>query len=265
MIVTPLSDPFLRRAVRRAALPDEDVIWRAEEIREALARGFPRLLVYAPGDTHPLADPHTLDDLRLPTLALTGSTLRVWEQERRATGFAVSKVDDHAARLRSLIQETAGPLPWVEGVFRDLVRASGRGIPPVLRGLGRRILEFPSRYDDLHALAELTGISRAALKARFRRRDLPSPYTYLRWFRVLAAGHLLDQGKTTATVAHRVGLHSSGNLCRYVQDVSGMSPNELRGPQGRARSLAMFTSRCLGPRRLEAWETLEDLFLRDVG
>lgn len=265
MIVSPLSDSFLRRAVLRAALPDEDVFWEAEEIREAVTLGFPRLIVYAPGDPHPLAAPGVVDQMELPALALTDATLRVWDAERRAAGFAVTRVDDHGARLRRLMQETTGPLPWVEGVFRDLVRASGMGIPPVLRGLGRRVLEYPSRYDDLHALSDLTGLTRAALKARFRRRDLPSPYTYLRWFRVLAAAHLLDQGLTTAEVAFRVGLHSSGNLCRYVQDVSGMSPNELRGPQGRARRLAVFAGSCLGRPRLEAWETLDRLFLRDVG
>lgn len=265
MIVSPLSNAFLRQAVRRAALPDEDVFWKPQEVRDAISRGFPRLLVYAPGDPHPLSAPHVLDEVGLPTLALTDATVRVWDEERRATGFAVSRVDDHGARLRRLMQEAAGPLPWVEGVFRDLVRASGVGIPPVLRGLGRRVMEFPSRYDDLHALSDLTGLTRAALKARFRRRELPSPYTYLRWFRVLAAAHLLDHEMTTGEVAYRVGLHSSGNLCRYVQEVSGMSPNELRGPQGRARRLAVFAGRCLGRSRLEAWESLDRLFLRDVG
>ncbi|MFP3947547.1 MAG: helix-turn-helix domain-containing protein, partial [Longimicrobiales bacterium] len=153
----------------------------------------------------------------------------------------------------------------VNTLFRDLTAAAGRPLPGPLRGMGRRVLEFPSRYSDLHAMAALSGISRAALKARFRRRDLPSPYTYLRWFRVLAAVHVLEDGElTTEEAAYRVGLHSSGNFCRYVRKVSGCTPTELRQPVGRIRALTAFVEECLGPPELEAWEDLDDLFLARV-
>lgn len=264
MIVALLSDPFLRATVRKAALPDEDVVWKAGAVREALDRGFPRLAVHA-SDDRATGGPERLVPDELPLLGLTGSTLDAWENSRRSGGFAISRVDDHARRLRSLMNSISGPLPWVEGIFRDLRRATGHRLPRPVRGLGRRVLEFPSRYEDLHALAGLTGLSRGALKARFRRRDLPSPYAYLRWFRVLAAAHVLaDPDVTTEEAAYRTGLHSSGNLCRYVQDVSGLAPTDLRRNSSRTLLVTRFARQCFEPVHREGWTTLDDLFLTEA-
>lgn len=263
MIVALLSDPFLRATVRRAALPDEDVYWSEERVHEALERGFPRLVVHATEDAHPLG--HRIRGLppELPVLTLSRPTLQAWESARRARGFAVSRVDDHGQRLRRIMERTAGPLPWVERIFRDVARAGGRSLSGSLKGLGRRVLEFPARYDDLGALARLTGLSRGALKGRFRRRDLPSPFAYLRWFRVMAVAHVLeDEAVTTAEAAFRTGLHSSGNLCRYVEDVSGLTPTRLRGSDAGLRLVAGFVEECVRDVETGAWEGLDELFLR---
>lgn len=263
MIVALLTDSFLRSTVRRAALPDEDVFWRPADVSDALGRGFPRLAVCAEDDAHPLGEPRELVGPELPLLVVTSSILRSWRSARNASGFAVSRVDDHGLRLRSLMRAASGPLPWVERLFSDLARASGHAIPAGVRGCGRRVLEFPSRYEDLHALARLTGLSRGALKARFRRRDLPSPYTYLRWFRVFAGAHVLSMpDATTEEAAYRTGLHSSGNFCRYFQDVSGMAPSEVRRPGGRIRLLTRFVGECLQREHLEEWGSLEEVFLQ---
>lgn len=266
MIVALLNDPLLRATVRRAALPDEDVFWSREDVAEALERGFPRLAVHAPEDRRPVGRRVKRLPPELPVLALTRPTLRAWESARRNQGFAVSRVDDHAKRLRQLMRATAGPLPWVEGLFRDLVRAGGRPLPPALRGMGRRVLEFPARYRDLGDVARVAGLSRGALKARFRRRDLPSPFTYLRWFRVLAVAHVLaDPEVSTEEAAHRTGLRSSGNLCRYVEGVAGVSPSDLRDGGGRPRLVAGFARECLhGVPLEEGWGSLEELFLVDA-
>lgn len=267
MILAFVTDPFLRAVVRRAALPDEDVYWTPADVQEAVRRGFPRLGVRALHDPHPLGDPRKVIGTSVPLLTLAPATLEAWRDSHRLVGFAVRRVDDHGRRLRSLMADAAGSGSgrWVNALFRDLTAAAGRSLPGSLRGMGRRILEFPSRYTDLHAMAELSGISRGALKARFRRRGLPSPYTYLRWFRVLAAVHVLEDGEpTTEEAAYRVGLHSSGNFCRYVQEVSGCTPTELRQPVARIRTLTGFVEECLGPSELEAWEGLHDLFLADV-
>ena len=265
MIVAFLSDPLLRATVRRASLPDEDVFWSPEMVRLALERGYPRLGVYASEDSHPLGDPRRIVPRDVPLVGMTRATLRTWEAARRAEGFTESRVDDHGRRLRSLVDGTAASVPWVESLFRDLTRAAGVGVPPALRGFGRRVLELPARYEDLHAMADLTGLSRGALKARFRRRDLPSPYTYLRWFRVFAASHVLsDPETTTEEAAFRIGLHSSGNFCRYVQDVTGLASSRIRDSLGRARLVAAFVGECLSREHADAWTTLDDLFLRGV-
>lgn len=264
MIVALLTDSFLRATVRRAALPDEDVFWRPDDVSDALSRGFPRLVIRAEDDPHPLSDPEARDG-DLPRVVITPSILRSWRNARNASGFSVSRVDDHGLRLRSLIRATSGPLGWVERLFADLSRASGHSVVGAVRGLGRRVLEFPSRYEDLHAVADLTGLTRGALKARFRRRDLPSPYTYLRWFRALAGAHVLSMPETTTEeAAYRTGLHSSGNFCRYVQDVSGLAPSDLRRPGGRIRMLTRFAEEGLQREHLEAWRSLEDLFLEEA-
>lgn len=262
MILAFVNDPFLRTVVRRAALPDEDVFWSSDDILEAVHRGFPRLAVTVDGDPHPLGDPVELTGEGLPLLRVGERTLRSWRDAHRMVGFAVRRVDDHGRRLRSLLARSAGSVQWVNGTFRDLSSAAGRSLPNSFRGMGRRVLEFPSRYRDLRSLAQLSGISRGALKARFRRRDLPSPYTYLRWFRVLASVHILENEEvTTEEAAHRVGLHSSGNFCRYVLEVSGFAPSELRTWVPRMQTLTRFVEECVRPDQLDGWEALEELFL----
>ena len=127
-------------------------------------------------------------------------------------------------------------------------------------------MEFPSHYADLHGLAEVTGMSRAALRARFRRRGLPSPSIYyMRWFRVLAAAQLLaDREITTIEAAHRLGFTTGGNLCRTVKSVTGVSSNDIRSVHGWNRLLILFAWRFLGRNELAAWETLENLFQREA-
>lgn len=262
MIVALLTDPFLRATVRKASLPDEDAFWTPADVRLALEQGYPRLGVYSSEDSYPLGDPRRVVPAHVPLLGLTRPTLKAWESARRSEGFTVSRIDDHGRRLRGLMQTTAASLPWVDSIFRDLARAGGVGVPPALRGFGRRILEFPARYQDLHAISDLTGLTRGALKARFRRRDLPSPYTYLRWFRVLASSHVLsDPETTTEEAAFRVGLHSSGNFCRYIQDVTDLAPSQIRDPVGRARLVAAFVRECLTKEHAAGWASLDDLFL----
>jgi AraC-like DNA-binding protein len=101
------------------------------------------------------------------------------------------------------------------------------------------------------------------LKARFRRRELPTPSTYLRWFRLLAvANHLADPEVTVAVAARRHGYTSDGNLCRALKNVAEMTPTELRTASGRQRLLVDFTRACLMPDHLEGWASFDELFRR---
>jgi AraC-like DNA-binding protein len=106
-------------------------------------------------------------------------------------------------------------------------------------------------------------MSRGALKAKFRRRGLASPHVYLRWFRTLAVAHFLsDRTVTVAGAAQRTGCTSSGNLCRMLGDLCGMTPTEARTIHGWNRLVITFAWHHLGPEALEAWSDLDELFER---
>jgi AraC-like DNA-binding protein len=251
--------------VRRAALPEEDVFHRLADIHQALRFGYPRLLVCRAEDQRKLRRELPLRVPKIPVLAVGELTLRAWEDAWGADGFAVSRIDDSALRLRTLIEKAAGDSDWVEGVFSDLTHTVGRGLPSELRGFCRRILEYPFRYSSLSSLGEAFGLSAGALKARFRRRGLPSPSRYLRWFRLLTAARVLsDPDETTLTASFRLGFASDGNFCRWVAATSGMTPSALREWNGRLLLLVRLTEECLPSRSLEAWESFGGLFLRQV-
>jgi AraC-like DNA-binding protein len=191
--------------------------------------------------------------------------VRGWEAAWEADGLAVDRVDDSALRLRRLIEKTTNGTGWVEGIFSDLVHTVGRGLPSELRGFARRVLEFPVRYSSLTALGEAVDLTAGALKARFRRRGLPSPYKYLRWFRLLAAARALeDPRETILTTSFRLGFSSDGNFCRWVQATSGYNPSDLRDWNIRLLLLIRMAEECLPNGVLARWESLEGLFLREV-
>jgi AraC-like DNA-binding protein len=163
------------------------------------------------------------------------------------------------------MEETAEASEWVEGVFSDLTHTVGRRLPSNLRGFSRRILEFPIRYSSLAEVGQAFGISAGALKARFRRRGLPSPSRYLRWFRLLAAARVLsDPYETTLSASYRLGFASDGNFCRWIQAHSGVTPSALRNWNGRLLLLVRLAEDCLSNGALDEWESFGDLFLRKV-
>ncbi len=99
------------------------------------------------------------------------------------------------------------------------------------------------------------------MKARFRRRGLESPYTYLRWFRVMAVANLLsDHEVTVAQAAYRLGFTSDGNLCRAMVSVTGLRPTDVRTVRGWNHLLITFARTCLTGSSLHAWEGLDELF-----
>lgn len=265
MILAPVRDRILRPAVRRAALPEEDVFHRSADVRQALLLGYPRLLICRSEDLPAARHDLSLSDVDIPTLAVSGPTLRSWEAAWDVQGLAVSRIDDSALRLRHLISRTSIKVDWVEGIFSDLTHTVGRGLPPELRGLSRRIMEFPIRYSSLALLGKAFGLTPGALKARFRRRDLPSPSRYLRWFRLLAAARVLsDPEETTLSASFRLGFASDGNFCRWVRATSGLTPSCLREWNGRLLLLTRLAEECLQVGSLERWESFEGLFRRQV-
>lgn len=259
MIVARLSDPVLRTALRGAARPDEDVVHWDDGGPDALERAFPRLFVRSDDRPPPK---RSVDGL--PEVVLDREVVEGWDQVRRGRPIPPPRLDFYTVQLRAVVRREAAS-SWVDRVFADLERISGAPLPPALKAMGRRIMEYPSRYRSLHELARLTGLSRGALKARFRRRGLDSPHLYLRWFRALAVARVLEDPMTPSAVgARRLGMGGVPILHRAVKAVSGLRPSELRGAEGRTELLVGFAECFLVGRDTEGWKTLAEVFLEDV-
>ena len=260
MILALLDDPHLRSALRRAAAPDEDVLANAAVVALDPSQVFPHLLVHDEKGTEAAA--RILTGASIPTLVLDRGWVARWDEQRRASGLLLSRADHAYIELRPLLRENRRP-HWVDYTLRDLSRAAGATLPPPLRGFARRVLEFPARYDDLRGVGTLAGLSRGAMKARFRRRGLASPYLHVRWLRCIAAAQLLsDPSLKTMQVSQRLGFTSDGNFCRSVLATAGVPPTALRSRKGWHLLVTGFATRFLGPLALEGWISLEQLFLR---
>jgi AraC-like DNA-binding protein len=260
MIVALVRDPLIREAVVQAAHPDEDVVMRAADVHAAMHYGFPRLLVHE-GDR--------LDGFRrlvnergVEVLGLTAGDRTTWDDEHRRGGTPSSAEQFTADRVHRLIRAVSAR-GWATDALRDLARAAGAPLPASFRGLGRRVMEFPTYYEDLHALERITGLSRGALKARFRRKGIMSPASYLRWFRAMAAAHVLRQPDTTTLkAAHRLGFTSDGNFCRSITATTGLTPTEIRSREGWHHLLIVFSSLHLQHEALMGWSELGGMFVR---
>lgn len=257
MIVARVSDPLLRQAVRGAAHPEEEVVTDAALVTDALQLGFPRLLVRSGSAVRqrPAGRCRVVD--------LDDALLRRWDAERWSEELPAPRLEYLTGRVRLLVERSSTEGTWVDTAIADLGRAAGVPLPATLRGFARRVLEFPSRYTSLHDLADACDASRGALKARFRRRGLDSPYTYLRWFRLMAASKVLsDREITVAQAAHRLGFTSAGNLCRAIDSIAETTPTELRTVRGWNRLVVRFAWVHLTTDALDAWRDLRDLFGR---
>lgn len=261
MIIAYITDPYLLAAVRRSAHPEEEVVSEPRLADDALTLGYPRMIVRVSAEGTRIPGMHP--ENQVPILNLTRATLAGWEAERRQQGVPLARIEFMAERLAVYLQKEAGDATWVDRTLADLTRAAGRPLPLALRTFARRVLEFPSHYDDLHPVAESCGLTRGALKARFRRRGLPSPYAYVRWLRVMAVAYALsDRTVTIAQAATRLGFTSDGNLCRTMMSLTGLTPTEVRTLHGWNRLLISFAWNHLGPEAVDGWRDLEDLFGR---
>lgn len=259
MIVGYIADRVLRAALLAAAHPEEDVILAGPLADEAVACGFPRLVITTPKERGRALAAAGGD--ALPILCLTPASVERWEAERLGQDVPPTRVTWAARELSALMEREGHQANWVDRALADLGRAAGAPLPAGLRGFARRVMEFPSHYDDLHPLAKACGMTRGALKARFRRRGLSSPYAYLRWFRMLAVAYALsDRDVTVAQVADRLGFTSDGNLCRTMGSLTGLTPTEARTVHGWNRLLVTLAWRHLGAGDLARWDELDLLF-----
>ena len=261
MILAPLKDRSLLRAVRRASLQVEDVFVEADDILAALRAGSPRVSILEP----------KWDEAVVRLIRQRGSTLPILEVapydlrnlQSAMTSVLTRQVDIDPVRLRRMIERVARPMGWVDGLLRDLGRASGRPLPLELRALARRVLEFPSRYSSTEDVAGTAGLTSGAMKARFRRLGLPSPFAYTVRLRALGACELLSRrGMNTTLVAYHMGYSSSGNFCRAFRQLTGLRPSMGVTVQGRLEVATAFAAELLQEEQLEKWDVVGRLFVR---
>jgi len=263
MIIAHLSDPRLLAALRGAVHPEEDVISDRELGADALMLGYPRLIVTS--DAAAAGFPAAGPSARVPVLELDAVTLARWEAERRTRPVPPPRTDFLVERLAGLLERQATEATWVDRTLGELGRSAGAALPLPFRAFARRVFEFPSHYHDLHPMAASCGLTRGALKARFRRRGLPSPYAYIRWLRLMACAQLLaDRSVTVARTARRFGYTSAGNLCRTMISLTGLTPTEARTQSGWNHLLIAFARTHLHVEAITAWRELDELFLRRV-
>jgi AraC-like DNA-binding protein len=256
MILVSVRDPVLRLAVERCARPDEAVVGDEPWVQLALDHGYPRVHVRDHG-----IRPSSLWGAAVPELWVSPEMLHGWEQERRKLEVPPPRAGFLARRLFAAISEVALEATWVDRLLADLGRAAGAPLPLPFRAFTRHTLELPARYTDLSAIAEEVEISRGALKARFRRKGLESPFTYLRWMRSFAVAELLaDPEVTVAQAAEALGFTSDTNMCRMVKVLTGATPGGLRDPGVRRKLRVAFVREHLGRDALEGWARLEGLF-----
>ncbi|MEQ9568755.1 MAG: helix-turn-helix domain-containing protein [Longimicrobiales bacterium] len=262
MLTALLRTPVLRSAVASAARWDEDVLVERSEVVRALRVAHPRALVV---DEHHAREAAVADarGRELPVVRIRDADLDQWETRRRERVPPPARARYYGAQLRSLLP--VGPPSWVDRLLADLARAAGRPLPASFRLLARRVLEDPSRYSTLETLTPVIELRSAALRARFRRRDLPSPVDYLRWLRLLAVVHrLTSSSETVGAAAMALGFQSSGNLARFARTVCGRVPSDLRADDVWPVLLIRFAASLLRPDLLERWESLDPVFVREA-
>lgn len=258
MIAALLRDPFLRGVVEAAAHRDEDVVAAVEEVLRVLRTAHPRVLVV---DTHH-ADHHGVREAaarNVPVVWVRETDVERWEEARRCEFPPPPRLAFHAVRLRAVLP--GGAPTRVERVLAELARLAGRPLPHAFRAVARRVLDDPGRYTVVEDLEAMAGAGADALRARFRRRDLPSPAECLRWLRLLAVViRLVDaRGTTTTEVALGAGFTSPGNLARSTRALIGRLPGELRHPAAETEVMLRLAGVLLAEERLEAWESLEGI------
>jgi hypothetical protein len=78
----------------------------------------------------------------------------------------------------------------------------------------------------------------------------------------MAAAHVLrDPSLTTLRASHRLGFTTDGNFCRSIMTTTGLTPTELRSRTGWLHMTTVFSGTFLGRDALEAWASLDGLFL----
>lgn len=262
MIIATVESAVLRAAVESSARWDEDVVTDPNRIGSVLWVSAPRALVL---DDRRGMEPIVIEARAhgVPVVRVGRAEIERWESQRRERVPPPSRTRFYGAQLRRMLPEVQPS--WVDRLLSAFTRAAGRSLPLSFRAVARRVLEDPARYTTLEGLVPVMRISSPALRARFRRRELPSPLEYLRWLRLLAVvHHLQTTPHSVSNTAVHLGFHSSGNLARFTRSICGRTPAALRGPGIRAELTVEVSARLFQRTDFDRWDSLDQLFPREA-
>ncbi len=259
VIVAFVKDPVLGTAVTVAARWDEDVVTSPDCALRLLDDACVRTVITDAVTEIPVRVVSAAVRSEVPIVEIDEARIRAWEAERRTRVPPEGRAAFYAARLRALIPPA--PPTWVDRVLADLARAAGLPLPRAFRAVARRVMEDPVRYTSVETLGSLTGIGSGALKARFRRRQVPSPHECLRWLRLLGVmRRLRNRTEPVSRLALGMGFTSSGNLARFTRSLCGRSPSQLRSDEAVGAVVVECAQAILQPRHVEGWGRLERTF-----
>lgn len=103
---------------------------------------------------------------------------------------------------------------------------------PVVGPAVRAVHDDPAYSWTVGALAQRSGLSRAAFARRFRRAVGEPPLTYVTRWRMTVAADLLEQGERIVDVAHKVGYDNEFAFAKAFKRVRGVAPGQLRRRAG---------------------------------
>jgi AraC-like DNA-binding protein len=97
----------------------------------------------------------------------------------------------------------------------------------------RAVHDDPAHTWTVEALAQRSGLSRAAFARRFRQAVGEPPLAYVTRWRMTVAADLLEQGERIASVAHQVGYDNEFAFAKAFKRVRGVAPGQLRRRRAR--------------------------------
>jgi AraC-like DNA-binding protein len=142
------------------------------------------------------------------------------------------RFDDEPRRFLGLLERLPGHALGEE-LLRRLAARAGRSMADLPHAVWRaveRLVRTPNRFLGADDLAAAAGVTKRTLYRQFEAAGFASPRTMVLGARLLRAyAYLRDPGSQIDGVAAKLGYSAPRILSRQIQEVTGLSPSELRG------------------------------------
>jgi len=120
---------------------------------------------------------------------------------------------------------------WILSLRRQ-IEPAGHGVPERLALVRQKLIDGTAAWHDLAQLAQLAGMSKSHLSARFREIFGESPGACQRRWRIERAKNLLRHPDLAiAEISEDLGFTDPFNFSRSFKNRTGMSPRAWRQPQ----------------------------------